>query len=102
MHFNRTQTSLEDRLHSLFPFLCALAIFRIDHLIWLYRSILTDSPIKQMGPHGEREKLLAPVLLGFESTTSGREFFLMPTSRWRTVTAHLLFIKSHHRAIDSC
>ena len=25
-----------------------------------------------------------------------------PTSRWLTVTAHLLFVKSYHRAIDGC
>ena len=35
-------------------------------------------------------------------TRGGRILFFTPTSRWRTVTAHLLFVKSYHRAIDGC
>ena len=31
-----------------------------------------------------------------------RAIFFTPILRWRTVTAHLLFVKSYHRAIDGC
>ena len=32
----------------------------------------------------------------------GRILFFTPTLRWRTVTDHLLFVKSYHRAIGAC
>ena len=60
-------------------------------LKWNVRVLRTGSG--QNGPARGSEPLGSP---------APGDYFFTPTSRWRTVTAHLLFVKSYHRAIDGC
>ena len=57
-----------------------------------------------MGDGGEsgESPYLTLILKLLSAGTAAGDLFFTPNSRWRAVTAYLLFVMSYHRAIDSC